>query len=265
MAKHILTHVEIAERLYVLGYFSKSTTLQQARRCSAATLRSLVRKYQRAHGLKVDGYVGYRTANLLYRRRCGVPDQLRVEDDGVCKWPGTKIAYATRLDLPGLTRTQARLAFDTACQQWNECTNLELYRVHQVTEANIYAHSGLGEKDNLDGRGGTLAWAEMPCNVSMRSQLKLIVDAAEEWSLTMAITAFGHEMGHALGLPHLDRGNLMGPYHNPDIIKPQPGDITAMQELYGKPKGQKRRRVAVVEISGTLLINSSPYILIPKT
>jgi hypothetical protein len=44
-----------------------------------------------------------------------------------------------------------------------------------------------------------------------------------------------HEIGHAIGLDHLSRGNIMQPTAAGDIVRPMAGDIEQAVLRYGQP------------------------------
>ena len=176
-----------------------------------------------------------------------------------------KITYYSKLDLPGITPDQADEAYDTAFAQWASVCNIDPVRVTDPNMANIFAKSGAGKKSGLDDRGGTLAWSELPCNVSANMQLDQMFDEAEDWSFNMAVAVICHELGHALGLAHLSRGNLMAPYYDPNVRTPQKGDISEMVALYGKrPRVAKAKQKKDMLVSGTIIINGKPYKLVPQ-
>ncbi|NDC10566.1 MAG: hypothetical protein EBZ75_14750, partial [Oxalobacteraceae bacterium] len=133
-------------------------------------------------------------------------------------------------------------------------------------QANIYARSGTGKKSGLDNKGGTLAWSELPCGVAENVQLDQMFDEAEDWSFNMAVAVICHELGHALGLPHLANGNLMAPYYDPNVTKPQDGDVAEIIKLYGKrTTAYPITKDAGLQIKGTIVINGRPYVLVPQT
>lgn len=262
---NVLSDTEILKRLHAFGYFG-SRTWSDVRKIKGAALARAVKEYQAFHGLDQTGDVGPRTAHNLARRRCGLPDFNLKVDGSVCKWPHRAITYHAELNLPGLTEGQVQQAFDTAFTQWAAVCNIEPTRVETPSNANIYARSGMGKKHQLDNKGGTLAWSELPCGVAENVQLDQMYDQAEDWSYNMAVAVMCHELGHALGLPHLAHGNLMAPYYDPNVSKPQEGDIAEIVALYGKRrKPLPKASEALLSITGTILINGQPYVLVPQT
>jgi hypothetical protein len=273
VSTHNLPIPEILRKLRALGYFG-TKKWADVKDISGDRLQRAVSEFQKFHGLDPDGVVGPKTANRLTRRRCGLPDFEMRLGNGICQWPMKKVTYYSKLTLPGITAKQAIEAYDIACRQWMEICDLTLSRVTSAKQANIYAISGTGRSNGLDNRGGTLAWSELPCDVDEYKQLDQMYDEAEDWSLEMAIAVICHDLGHALGLPHLGKGNLMAPYYDPNVTKPQKGDIREMVVRYGQvtnptptptPKPKPPGNVPVdINVSGTILINNQPFVLVPR-
>jgi hypothetical protein len=264
-AQHVLPTSEILRKLHGFGYFGDKTWAQ-VRNIKGTELTKAIREYQRFHGLDPNGQVNPQTAHVLERRRCGLPDFNFSAGDRVCKWPHRDIKYYADIKLPGISDEQAKQAYDIAFAQWAAVCNIEPVPVDSHTKANIYARSGVGKKNGLDNRGGTLAWSELPCDVHENIQLDQMYDEAEAWSFNMAVAVICHEVGHALGLPHLANGNLMAPYYDPNVTAPQEGDIREIVDLYGKrKKPYSSMKDSSVHLGGTLIINGKPYVLVPKT
>lgn len=266
LPQHVLPVNEILRRLYDFGYFG-AKSWSAARKTSGGELQKAISAYQRFHGLKPTGEVEPITAHKINHPRCGLPDfNITAPDGKPCKWPMEKISYYHRLTLPGLNDEQVAEAYDIAFSQWAEVCNIEPVRVDSHKMANIYARSGVGKKNGLDNRGGTLAWSELPCGVAENIQLDQMYDEAEEWTFNMAVAVICHELGHALGLPHLAAGNLMAPYYDPNVSAPRAGDIEEIVKLYGKRSTPYPiTKDAAVSVHGTIVINGRPYQLVPKS
>lgn len=263
-AKNVLSTLEILKKLHALGYFG-AQSWSVTRKTSGKALEAAIREYQKFNGLEQTGVVGVRTAHAMGRYRCGLPDFNLTAGDGPCKWPHANITYFADLRLPGMAKEQIKLAYDTAFAQWAAVCNINPIPVDGPGTANIFARSGKGKTAGLDDRGGTLAWSELPCSVTEQMQLDQMFDEAEDWSFDMAVAVICHELGHALGLPHLGKGNLMAPYYDPNVKAPQKGDISEIVALYGKRKKlAKKTDCASPQIHGTVMINGMPYMLVPQ-
>lgn len=265
-AHHVLPEAEIIKRLMRFGYFGDST-VEQVKNLGSDALASAIRTYQEFNGLLPTGLVGPKTAHKINRARCGLPDfNMTLNSSEPCKWPMAEITYCHDLKLPGLTKDEVSRAYTLAISQWAEVCAIEPKPV-AAKNANIYARSGVGKENHLDNKGGTLAWSELPCGVTANVQLDQMFDEAEDWSFDMAVAVMCHEIGHALGLPHLANGNLMAPYYDAKHTKPQKGDIKEIVSLYGKRTTQYALTAAENErITGSIVINGCEYniVLVPK-
>ena len=263
--KNVIPLSEVLQKLYALGYFGdKSWTKVKAIR--GAELAKAIKAYQKFNGIEPTGIVEERTAHRIARARCGLPDFNLTMGGHECKWPMKKITYFQEIQMPGLSAEQISEAYAIAFSQWAEVCDIEPVLAASHQTANIYARSGVGRKNGLDNRGGTLAWSELPCGVNENIQLDQMYDEAEAWSFNMAVAVMCHELGHALGLPHLNDGNLMAPYYDPNVTAPQAGDIEEIVKVYGKRKEKYAiTQDAAPHIHGTIVINGRPYVLVPQT
>lgn len=256
---------ETLRYLFNLGYFGE-LSWNKVKTIRGADLAKAVKAYQKFNGLKPSGHVNEETAHRISRRRCGLPDfGMTAPSGSLCRWPMKEISYYHDIKLPGMTTEQIISAYDIAFGQWAEVCDIEPKRVERKEVANIYARSGRGKKHNLDARGGTLAWSELPCDVAEHIQLDQMFDEAEDWSFNMAVAVICHELGHALGLAHLNSGALMAPYYDPNVSKPQAEDIKEIVKLYGSRTAPYAFKNPTIQLGGEIIINGQPYVLVPKT
>ena len=262
----VLPAKDVLKKLFDLGYFGE-TPWAKVKTIKGRDLANAIKAYQEFNGLDPTGTTDARTAHRINKRRCGLPDfNITAPGGAPCKWPMKKILYFHDIKMPGITAEQISEAYDIAFSQWAAVCDLEPSRAEKANQANIYARSGVGKANGLDDKGGTLAWSELPCGVAENIQLDQMFDEAEAWSFNMAVAVICHELGHALGLPHLNAGNLMAPYYDPNVTAPQKGDISEIVKLYGKRTSKYPiTKDAGLKVGGTIMINGRPYVLVPKT
>ena len=264
-AQDVIPLSEVLKKLFALGYFGEKPWAK-VKAIRGAELAKAVKAYQKFNGIKPTGVVEPKTAHKIWRPRCGLPDFNLTMGWHECRWPMRKITYYHEIRMPGLSAEQISEAYAIAFSQWAEVCDIEPVSAASHKTANIYARSGMGRKDGLDNRGGTLAWSELPCGVNENIQLDQMYDEAEAWSFNMAVAVMCHELGHALGLPHLNDGNLMAPYYDPNVTAPQPGDIAEIVKVYGERKEKYAiTQDAAPHVHGTIVINGRPYVLVPQT
>lgn len=195
-------------------------------------MEDMVREFQRFNGLRPDGVLGPRTERLLNNpHRCGMPDQIGTDN---CRWNRKDVTWQASLQLQQMTTVAAAEIFNRACLQWNAVCGIRLQPASGIN-ADIHAEAGRGRRDDFDGPGGVLAWSEMPCG--RERQLQQRYDRDERWSNSMLLAVVCHEVGHAIGIPHIQAGNLMAPYYDPDITGPRDGDVAEAVRRYGQPAG----------------------------
>lgn len=156
---------------------------------------------------------------------------LALADAGQCKWPQRRITYFEAMLLRGMVRGDIEDTFDLAWKQWADVCDIEPARLPLFSESpNVIASQG-----GIDGPWGTLAYSYLPCGATQATQLQQKYDDGETWTPPYLLACACHEIGHALGLNHLDVGNLMAPILDPNITKPQPGDVAEILARYGPP------------------------------
>lgn len=199
------------------------------------SLAGMLKAYQAAHGLEATGELDTATERLLMTPRCGLPDTMAARTEP-CKWPMNRVTWSQTVLLPGLDHVTVDRIFRRAWSTWSDVCGLDPVEIGPENWAevvNVVSTSGQGRTDDLDGLGGVLAWSELPCAARPNSRLRQVYDRAESWTEHSLYLVAAHEIGHALGIPHLGPGALMAPYLNLSLTGLTPADVAEAVARYG--------------------------------
>ncbi|KAJ8266551.1 hypothetical protein GJAV_G00131770 [Gymnothorax javanicus] len=159
------------------------------------------------------------------------------------KWYKRQLTYRIVNWPQHLSKRQVELATRTAFQLWSNVSTLAFREVSEgpadIRLAFFEGEHNDGMGNAFDGPGGALAHAFFPCRGEAH------FDMAERWTLDgfkghNLFMVIAHEIGHTLGLEHSPvRQALMSPYYKKlgKALVLSWDDITAVQQLYGKPSG----------------------------
>jgi hypothetical protein len=194
--------------------------------------------YQQFHGLNASGgFPEAETQRSLFEPRfCGHPDVMPMQLE-LGKWGMTNIRWTIQADKwPRVGVQDAKEAFALAWQQWAEVCNIQPEYTANVNTANVITSVG-----TIDGPQSVLAWSELP-PTGFTGSMKQLFDQAEAWVVAESpqrymidlVRVACHEIGHVIGIPHIQAGNLMQPTYDERIRKPQAGDVQEAVSRYGQ-------------------------------
>ncbi|CAN9511326.1 unnamed protein product [Ophioblennius macclurei] len=239
---------------------------------NAVEVQAAVREFQWLSRLPVTGELDSATLRQMAEPRCGVSDegsqQIWAERVHVIFTGRTRLANRRRRSAASaekwykrhltyqivnwpqhLSPGSVRLAVRAAFQLWSNVSGLVFQEAPEgpadIRLAFYEGDHNDGASNAFDGPGGTLAHAFLP----RRGEAHF--DMAERWTLNghkghnlFMVTA--HEVGHTLGLEHSPvRHALMSPYYRKlgRSLVLSWDDIMAVQQLYGKPLGDRPVRL----------------------
>lgn len=171
--------------------------------------------------------------------RCGCLDTANL---GESKWGLGTVSWGVASFPGGIEQSRVLDIYEAAFRSWSNVCKLKFQFASNANQANIVIGTGRGARSNFDGKNGTLAWAYLPSGSNFKGQLQVRFDLDETWVDNpqargiLLLNVAAHEFGHAIGLSHNNVAKqLLNPYYNSAIDKPQSYDIQQIQSLYGKP------------------------------
>lgn len=162
---------------------------------------------------------------------CGISENmLSLAKTGQYRWNKRDLTYCIYDRVPGIPADDFADVIGTGYLMWADICDLRFSQVTDYRKADLLVLAR-----RIDRKGGILAEHQLPPGNDM--QLRGWLDLAESWTLEMLLAVWTHELGHAIGLSHIDTPNsLMNAFYNPAISTPQDADIKAARALYGAAK-----------------------------
>lgn len=215
--------------------------------CFCRHTESAVKRFQRFHGLTVDGLAGAKTKAVLMQPRCGLPDETNSANFALrgAKYPSTHLTYTFVNDAGDMPAEQARTAIRNAFAEWARVSPLQFDEVLPSQNPTFrigWFSGGHGDGEPFDGVGRVIAHAFFPPPDGGPNAGDMHFDEDEHFSLStedgihLGAVAI-HEIGHLLGLSHSDdRSAIMYPIYDPSRLTLEEDDIAGIQSLYGEPR-----------------------------
>lgn len=120
---------------------------------------------------------------------------------------------------------------------WQDVIGVRVRIVHRADAANVII-----KVVPIDGQGGKLAEATVGDGPAQPLLATLCIDTAEAWTPEKFLATMVHEVGHILGIEHINDGDaLMNATLQiaadgvPKFTTPQPADIAVAQQAWGEP------------------------------
>jgi hypothetical protein len=152
----------------------------------------------------------------------------------VCKFPTNRVRLIYESGLGQWSQAEMQRKMELAASVWARYANLQFSPV--AGEAVIRSKSC-----RIDGPTNTLAWSTLPCGGENTAQQ--CYDQDERWvddpnagpGQIDIVSVLIHELGHALGLPHVnERGNIMYPAYTGPMRDLGPWDREQIIRRYGQ-------------------------------
>lgn len=215
--------------LFNLGYFADSAwDSVKTLLFGSAPVRDAIEHYADFHGINGDD-----VSTHQLRPRCGLPDFVRDPLDArLSKWRILDITTSNKLSgLNPLSAEREQAAWLEAIAAWNAVCGIRMTYIDDMSRANIHAIPG-------STGAGVLAYSYLPDDSGPEDQMAQVYNKSTNWSYALLLNVAIHEIGHALGLPHGQRGSIMQPTADGSITRPMDWDIQQAVLRYGQPQPQ---------------------------
>lgn len=157
-----------------------------------------------------------------------ISDEMRAEIGDPGKWLRVYLGSDVEISREGVQ--QAFVA-------WQDVIGMRVRIVHREDAANVIL-----KLVALDGKGGKLAEATVGDGPGSPLVSTLCIDTAETWTPEKFLYAMIHEIGHLLGLEHINSDDaIMAPIMRldasgkPKFTTPQAADIAVAKQAWGDP------------------------------
>lgn len=189
-----------------------------------------IRSFQRDNGLPETGILDDETQLAIGSPRCGVRSADKSTSPGaIRKWHKSTLTYKLANYPEGHPKDTIRALIKRSFREWSRVTNLDFLEVADGDSADIEISFG-GKEHKLRSvrcafdNPKTLAHAFLPTLGDLHFNTKYFFEG--ERSLGDFLDTALHEIGHSLGLDHINsEASLMHPTASNQFTKPQPIDV----------------------------------------
>ncbi|KAK0414644.1 hypothetical protein QR680_011541 [Steinernema hermaphroditum] len=206
-----------------------------------------IREFQEMMALPLTGEMDSATKTMMKEPRCGVADKIRPSRArrALSKWPRRHLTYwvgnvpSSHTNLDEIRKEMAK-----AFKIWEEVTDISFEEKESLDGRDVDIAVTFEPRDHGDNqpfKSNVLAHAFFPLNGDVHfnndHNFRIVPAFFEEVNLlSVAI----HELGHSLGLDHLNKPNsVMFSTNTYSPITLSPEDISAIQAIYGSNKTRR--------------------------
>lgn len=225
----------------VLRYLSKYGYLDADNEHDVEDLLKAIINLSKAVGLDSNGTITTQTLRIMQLPRCACKDIGFLGQDATAlnKWGKNSLTYCLASRPGSVSKDVWASGFRKAFDFGEAVCNIKFIQVSNKEEADFFIEAGQGPQNQFDGKGGVLAWCELPPIPNFDGKLHSMFDADELWNgpgIQLINVACHEIVGHGLGLPHTNvPKSLMNPFYDATIDRPQTNDIAELVARYGKP------------------------------
>jgi len=163
-----------------LDKYGYNSCLDSSKKFACSVDRSsMLRAFQKRHGLNITGILDASTLRQMNRPRCGVAD-VRAASLGYYKWSRSSLTWSLRSHPSQISRLRATAIIHQAFSAWLVHIPLQITETCSTCTADFVIESGSGghncDGGSFDGPSGTLAHAYYP------EVGKIHFDADEPWT-----------------------------------------------------------------------------------
>ncbi|XP_015836133.1 stromelysin-1-like [Tribolium castaneum] len=258
----ILMHFSLEKNLDVKQILYESGYLESLN-VDPEDLKAAIEKYQKKFGLTVTGNITEELIKKMSVPRCAKPYNLRTNEKTPGKWTKSHITYKIKNSTTNVPESVVRRTFEKFITEWTDKIDLKITEA-KSDKADIQVHFTV-----QDGPYNNLGYAYFPNHGG-----DIFFDQDEEWIDFWDMDGnrinfnwvLGHELGHALGLPHDDESpnSIMSTYYT-SVLRPSKADLKNIKCLYGAAKPnisvlcQQKTVDVLLKTENLILIKGTKY------
>lgn len=265
---HDLSEHDVAYALKYLRYFGYLSADEP----TPEHVSNAAMDFQSAYGIDTDGLLGRQTLEAMWAPRCGCRDDAFTLP---ARWRKRELTWYVDqyLDgVPGLSRSDQDDLQILSLKDYESVIDVKWSRATSRNSADLVVSVGEGQRDQMDGPGGVLAWCQIPQGNDQPIVMKF--DKGDMWVKSADSGQRGilygnvdrHEKGHGHGMLHISGETaLLNPFYSANVGRLLEPDKKALLALgYSKsqdsitPSPPTGTQTIILQIAGKITGASIP-------